>query len=102
RADLVDPDDVLALNLRRRARLALEAFARAGPRQLLRRKELDRDGPTERDIGGAHDDAHAAGSDDRLDAILAGDDLSRTRELHVRHANVRHSWSRGAGGTRMI
>ena len=67
------PRDVVALEARRRARLAQEALhhlaARAGE------EELDGHLLPQRDVRRRHDHAHAALPEHALDAVLAGEDL---------------------------
>ena len=53
----------------REPRLAQEALAERLVARELGRDELQRDRPVERELGGAVDDAHAAATDDAVDAV---------------------------------
>ena len=68
----VDRDHVRVVDRRGDARLALEALAEPGIARPLGGDQLDGDGPAERQLGRAVDDAHATAAGDRLDAA-AGD-----------------------------
>ena len=69
-ADVEDRHDVrLVGDLRGRARLALEAFARAGVGGELGAEHLDRDDPSEEQVLGLPDGGHAAAGDVAGDAV---------------------------------
>ena len=79
RADVDDARDVLALDLRRGARLAGEARDDLGVRRGLRQEELERDALAELEVHRRDDDAHPAAAEDALDPVLAGEDVARSR-----------------------
>ncbi len=85
RAGLERPDvgharHVLALDLHRGARLAQEALGERARLRRLRQQQLDRDPLLQLEVGRGDDDAHPAGADHPLDAVLPGDDLPRSHQ----------------------
>ena len=81
RADLEDAHDVLALDRRRRSSFPEEAGDCPVPRRLVRREELDRDRSAERDVDGAHHDAHTAGANDGVDPVFPAHHLAGARKV---------------------
>ena len=93
-AGRVDRDDVRMVDRGRHARLALEALTEARIARPLGGDQLDGDGPAERQLGRAVDDAHAAAAGDRLDA--AAGDLGAWEQIgHTQIVTQRHE---AAGG----
>ena len=91
----VDRDDVRVVDRRRHARLALEALAEPGIGGPLRRDQLEGDGPAERQLGRAIDDAHAAAAGDRLDA--AAGDLGAWEQIGHAEIVTQRPYTSGAG-----
>ena len=90
RTDVDHPRDVLARDLDGRARLAREALDRLGVAQRLREKELDRHLLVELQMKGGDDDAHPAGAEHALHAVLAGQDVALTDpRSHLSRTTVR-------------
>ena len=85
----VDRDDVRVLERRRRGRLADEELTEPRLPGELGQDDLEGHRPLETGLGGAIDDAHAAGAGDRLDAV-AGDGVAH------RHRDAVHPARRGA------
>ena len=79
-ADLVDANDVLALDRRRRPRLAAEPRRRRFVRRARRRQEFDRHRTAQRHIRRAEDDAHPAFADYGVNPVLTGDEVARARQ----------------------
>ena len=95
-AGRVDRDHVGMVDRRRDARLALEALAEAGIARPLGGDQLDGDGPAERQLGRAVDDAHAAAAGDRLDA--AAGDLGAWEQIgHTADCDAAQRACRGRG-----
>ena len=101
--DVDDARDVLALDLHRRARLAREARDGLGVAERLGQEELERDLLVELDVVRGDDDAHAAGAEDALDAVLAREDVAFANPGHRVWTALHHalapprpeSWSEG-------
>ena len=68
--------DVLALQLDRRARLALEPRDRERHAHCGRQHHLDRDALAEVDVARGHDEAHAALTEHALDAVFVREHLA--------------------------
>jgi hypothetical protein len=95
---------VLALEAHHGARLLREAADGDGVRQGRRQQKLERDTAFELGVHRRHHDAHAAGAQHALDAVLARQDLARLygREvvgghqiLQVLRLRARVQWSSG-------
>jgi hypothetical protein len=71
--EVVDADDVLVLERRERARLAVEALGHVAVVRDLREHHLDGDGAPERRLGAVEDLGHAALAEGALDARGAED-----------------------------
>lgn len=74
-ADVADARDVLALDLHRRPRLALEAPHRLGVGEHLGQEKLQRDLLVELEVMRLHDDPHAADAEHLVDTVLSGENL---------------------------
>ena len=87
-ADVEHVDDVLALDLAERARLAPEASD--DELALLHRlvDQLDRDALAEIDVDGLADDAHAADAEHATDLVLAADGEADERAVRRGHPRV--------------
>ncbi len=73
--DVEDPGDVLVLDRGGRARFAHEPLDGLGAVERLGQEELHRHPLAKREVLGGNHEAHAALSQDSLDAILASDDV---------------------------
>ena len=82
--------DVLAVDLRGRARLAEEALDDLVVVLRLRAQKLERDALVELQVDGGDHHAHAADAEHALDPVLAADDLA--------HADGRYLLGWGCGG----
>ena len=96
-ARLVDRDHVRVIDRRRHPRLALEALAEVAVGGVLGRDQLERDRASQRDLGRAVDDAHAAAAGDRLDT--AARDMSALE--HVGHPSMLTRMSPTSGRDRI-
>jgi hypothetical protein len=79
--------DVLALDPHGGARLAPEPFDDLGTLRGLAQQELQRDALAEVDVRRGKHDAHTAGTDLTLEAVLAGDEVTSLYE-HRSHAPI--------------
>ena len=75
RAHVHHTTDVLAANSRSGPRLAAETLFGVAQLHRLGANEFHRDALRELDVPSGHHDAHGAGADDTLDAVLACDEL---------------------------
>jgi hypothetical protein len=94
----VHRDHVRVVDRGRDARLALEALAKPGVARPLRRDQLDRDRPAERQLRRAVDDAHTAAPGDRLDA--AARELGAWKQIGHRAQIVTQRHERSGVGVR--
>ena len=79
-ADVEDARNVLALQAHRRARLTQKTLSAARPGECTREDELQRNGLIQLEVMRGHDDSHAAGPKDPLDAVFASNDDARGDE----------------------
>ncbi len=78
---------MLALDLGGRARLTNEPREGLRASYGVRKEKLEGDPLVQLDVVRGHDDAHATGAEDPLDAILSGEDVAEFRAglLRARH-----------------
>ncbi len=86
RARVEHAADVLAPQLHRRARLALESGACVRIRERARKHQLDGDALIQIEVGGGHHHSHAASAEHALDAVLA------TEQIAGADPRLLHSW----------
>jgi hypothetical protein len=75
--DVVHLGDVLALQPRRRARLAEEPLDGPMVRERVGQQELDGEELAEIEVARGHDDAHPSVTEDSLNAVFAEENVSR-------------------------
>src|SRR5581483_9126008 len=93
RRDVEHANDLLALDLRRGARLAEEPLERVAAPLQARREQLDRDRLIEMEVMREQDDAHAAFAEQTLDPEAAGENIA---DADRGHENQRLSEERAA------